>query len=566
MATTTGSSGVTTQGNRTYFFGTSSGVNTSALVEAAYNQKIAPAVTIDTQISKNGKKIDGYNTLNTLTSAVQTSLANLKANFGFTNINNNYVFNARSGSMSTNNSTDPTKLLGVSIDPGTTLGSYELEVMQKAKAHRIGSDATANPATALGATGSFNIGLAGGTTAAVNVTSGMSMNDLATAINSSTSTTGVTASVIKTSATSYQLVLTANTTAKAISITGITGTNVLQNIGVLNGSNAVKNQLQAADQAILKLDGVTITRDTNDISDLIPGIHLNVLNAEPGTLIDLAIDNDTSQLKSEIVNFIESYNELRDFIIKNQTVSPTGSISEDAILFADNILKTITSSLQSLIGQSYNNGSNSLATLRELGITLDNNNKFVVNEGTLDSAILNNYADVRSIFTTQVTSNNANFALLGNTSKQKNMSFAMSISANASGVTAVSIGGNSNLFNINGNSIVGRAGTIYEGLSFAFVGNSSTLVNFSMNQGLANLVTNNLSSITDVNTGTIAAQKTTLTQQNTTMQTRADDIRSRAEEFRTNLIDRYARYEAQIARNKSVIAQLKAILGIKDDN
>jgi flagellar hook-associated protein 2 len=468
--------------------------------------------------------------------------------------------------MSTSNSTDPSKLLGVTIDPGTALGSYDIEVIQKAKANRIASNAITDPTAALGKAGTFDLALGTGISATVNVTSGMSLNDLADAINASSATSKVSASVIKTSSTSYQLVLTGTELAKDIQISNVTGDNVLQAIGVTSGTTPA-NVLQTGDKAIIELDGVEITRDTNTFNDLIKGVNFSILNAEPGTIIDLGIQNDTSSVKNAVLNFTEAYNNLRDFIVTNQQISPGGEIADDAVLFGDQILKNMTTQMQSLIAGVYGTGgTTSLSNLRDLGITLDQNNKFVVDETKLDTAILSNYDQVKSMFTTQTTIDNSNFAILSNKSKITNLNLTLDITADATGVTGVSVGGDNSLFDFSGTSITGKAGTIYEGLNFAYVGTTSTSVNFTMKQGFADLFDTTLKTFSDSATGAIASQKLDLGDQNTEMNARADRIRERADEYRTKLIDKYAGYEAQIARSKSIIDQLRAILGTDKNN
>ncbi len=562
MATTVSSGGVSTQGTRTYLFGTSSGIDTSALVEAAYKQRVAEADRIDVKIDSNTKKAEAYTTLQTLSGNVQTALKNLRTSYGFSNTNANYAFGARSGTLSTSGTTDPTKLIGVTIDAGTTLGNYEIEVVQKARAHRIASDMATSSTTALGMNGSFQIGIAGNTAATINVTNAMTMTDIAAAINATSSTSGVSATVLKVSDTSYQMVLSGTSTAKNISISNVTGGDVLGAMGVTTAGNAPKNVLQTADQAILELDGVQITRDKNEITDLIPGVNINVLNAEPGTVIELGIQNDNSAIKNSILSFTEAYNELRAFVVENQQVSAGGAVSDNAVLFGDTVMKSLNDAIQPLISGKYGTTTTGFTTLRELGITLSDNNVFTVDETKLDAAIISNYDDVKSIFSTGWTSNNSNFRLLGNTSKLANLNVTISITANASGVTGASVGGVPNLFDISGTSITGKVGTIYEGLSFAYIGTANSAVNFNMNQGLGDLVSNTLNAFTDGVNGRLVSAKLDLGDQNTDMAERADRIRERADDFRTKLIDKYASYEAAIARNKSIISQLRAILGL----
>lgn len=561
MATT---GGVTTQGTRTFFFGTSSGLDTSALIEAAYNQRVAEADKIDVKVEKNRAKAEAYTSLQTLSQAVQNSLTTLRRSYSFLG-DQVSTFDARSGTLTSNGSTDPTKILGVAIDPGTAKGSYEIEVVQKAKNHRVASAATSDATTALGYTGSFDIGVAGGTTGSVNITSGMSLTDIAAAINTQSGTTGVSAQVLKVSATSYQLIMSATTTAKEIEITNVSGTNVMDSLGVTSGGTYL-NQLQAADQAILNLDGVQITRDTNTISDLISGVEIVIGKQEPGTTVTLEIGNDTSGVKNAIMAFVDAYNELRDFIATNQQVDSDGSLSDDAVLFSDSELKNLTDSVQKLLAGTYGSGGTTLGTLREIGITLDADNRLAVKEADLDVAIVSKFDELRNIFESNVTNDNAEFAMLGNTSKLSAANITFDITVSGGVITGVTANGDSNLFDFSGTSITGKAGTIYEGMRFAYIGTSNATVNFGIKQGLADLLDNTIDTIADSVTGSLAKQKASLTSQNTDLLARADRVRERADDFRNSLIDRYAKYESQIAQSKSILAQIKAILGTSNDD
>lgn len=557
MTSTTG--GVTTQGNRTFFFGTSSGLNTQALIEAAYNQRVAEADKIDVKVEANRAKFEAYSSLQSLSQAVQNSLTGIRRSYSALG-DQSSAFDGRSGALRSSNTTDPTTILGVAIDPGTAKGSYEIEVVQKAKNQRVASASAATASTALGYAGTFDVGLAGGTTGTINITAGMTLTDIAAAINTQSNTTGVAASVLKVSETSYQLIMSATTTAKQIEISNVTGTNVLDSIGVTSGG-AFANQLQGADQAILNLDGVQITRDSNTISDLIQGVEIVIGKQEPGTTVTLEVGDDTSGVKDAIMGFVNAYNELRAFIAENQAVNEGGELSENAVLFSDPQLKNLTDSVQKLLSGSYGSGGLNLATLREIGITLDGENRLAVKESDLDVAIISKFDQVRELFESKVTNDNAQFAMLGNASKLKSANIVFDITVSGGVVTGVTANGDANLFDVSGSSIVGRAGTMYEGMRFAYIGTSSATVNFGINQGLGDLLDNTLDSIADSVTGSLAMQKSSLTSQNGDLLARADRVRERADDFRNSLIDRYAKFESQIARSKSVLDQIRAILG-----
>lgn len=553
--------GITTLGSRTFLSGGISGIDTSALIEAAYNQRKAEADKIDLRITANGTRVAAYSALQTLGQNVQSTLTNLRRDYSILATPHS-LFDNRTGTLASSSTTSPTSLVNVTIDPGTDLGSYEIEVIQKAQAHRVGgNDSTTDRSADLLYTGTFDIGLVGGGVSTINVTSDMSLDELASAINAVKDTTGVSASILKTSDNGYQLILSGDETNKDIEVTNITGNDVLQGLGVLNNTGGFVDEIQQAQGAIIELDGVEVTRDSNDFSDLIDGVGLTVKNSEPGTIIQLEIQNDTATAADGITAFVDAYNELRDFIASNQEVSSEGELGENAVLFGDFLLKNMNTEIQALLtAGSYGVAGSGFTTLRDIGITMGADGKLSVDTVKLDDALTDNFESVRSIFETSVESDNTNFRMMANTSRVATMSFAMDITYSGGAITGVSVGGNSNLFDIDGTLIKGKAGTIYEGMSFAYIGTTSTTVNFDMNQGLGDLFHNTLDVSTNTVGGSLQTEKIRLDEMNTELQARADRVLERAADFRDRLITKYAYYEAQMSAAQTVLAQLQAIL------
>ncbi|MEK7801318.1 MAG: hypothetical protein AAB276_02585, partial [Pseudomonadota bacterium] len=154
----------------------------------------------------------------------------------------------------------------------------------------------------------------------------------------------------------------------------------------------------------------------------------------------------------------------------------------------------------------------------------------------------------------------------GNTSKTKTLSAAIDITYSGGAVTAASVGGDTSLFTVSGGTITGNVGTAYEGLTFAYVGTASATVNFTMKQGLSDLLSNRIDKDTNVVTGTIQGLKIGLDAQNTKMSARAARVLERADDFRQRLIDKYAGYEAKMARAQTILAQIKAIVNANNNN
>ena len=73
------------------------------------------------------------------------------------------------------------------------------------------------------------------------------------------------------------------------------GTVSLGSFGTANGGAVGRSrQLTEGADAQFKIDGQTLTRSTNTVTDAISGVTLNLLTAEPGTTVNLTIARDNA--------------------------------------------------------------------------------------------------------------------------------------------------------------------------------------------------------------------------------------------------------------------------------
>lgn len=550
-------------GSTLFLVGGSSGLDTNALIESAVQQRLREAVNLDVRIDDNLTKFDGYDQLQTLGSSLQASLTALRQSYGFSSTDGS-VYSQKTGSLSSSTSTDPTSLINVALDETAETGTHSLVVREKAREHILTSDATTDPNAALGQNGSFRLRLAGQAQININVTATDTLTDLAAKINAVTDSTGVSADIVKVNDTNYRLVLTGEETGVSIRREGITGDDVLQTIGVLDATSAYKNIAQNAASARLTYNGIDIARTSNNFDDLIPGVTIDVLNADVGTTITLDIGQDSAGIKAGILNFVDAYNALRDFVIQNQAVNSDGTVPDDAPLNGDNLLSGLNSQLQNLFGLNFNTGAQE--TLAEIGVEFDADNRLSVDELVLDTAILNDPEIVQSLFQTQFTSDNAELNILSNDSTQLGLNFALDITHDGTNITSVSVGGDNTLFSFSGGTITGNAGTIYEGITLAYIGTTNSTVNITLDQGFADLATNTLEGYVNGINGLIQTEKLNIESTNEGLSDRAARVRERAEDFRASLIERYARFESQLSSSRSAINQIRAILGTNNDS
>jgi len=69
------------------------------------------------------------------------------------------------------------------------------------------------------------------------------------------------------------------------------------------------NAVSTARDAVITMEGIEITRPTNEINDLIPGVTLNVRGVSERP-VDLSVRADTERVKEAIISFVGNYNRL----------------------------------------------------------------------------------------------------------------------------------------------------------------------------------------------------------------------------------------------------------------
>ncbi len=559
----TTTSSVSTSGSTTYLTGTISGLDTDSLIEAAVAQKTARADTIDAKVTANETKIASYQSLQTLLQAISDSMTALAGTTYSSVTTTTNAFDEKSAYLTASDGTDATSVIAVDADSDAVAASYEITVTQLAKAMKVTSSAQ-TAGTALGLSGVVSIGVDGGTAAEITVTSTMTVSDIAAAINAKTSTTGVTATLI-TSSTGTRLVMSTSDTNQQITMSSVSGDDIGQSLGLTDSTGAFANVLQAAQPSIVTIDGVEIESDGNELTDVIPGLSISLMQATTGQTITLDIEANYDDIKTAITDFIDAYNALRAFVVTNQTVGADGTVADDAVLFADGILRDVNRQLNALLGGS-SGSDDELTDLSALGITLNSANQLELSDETsLDNLLLTDLSSVAAFFETKFEASDSNLKLLKNDTTLS-YDFDLEVTVTDGAISSVSVDGDSSLFTISGSRIVGATGSIYEGLSFALANPTSGTISVQITQGFANLITSLMSDYANTTTGVIQQRINTLDTVNADLTEQSESIRDSAETYRTKLIAKYSAMETELYAAQILQEQIKAILGASSDD
>jgi len=315
---------------RISFSGLGSGIDFEAAVDGIIAAKRIPVDRLETKIETNQAKIDSIGITRTLTTALQESLQDLHGAVTFDNSGS--IFNAKQAFASASRTdgaspSTPTNILGVSVGSDADPGNHTIEVLQTARAHRVGSGSfsstTADLGTARGLAAnsiSGDIEIAGVTIAVLATDS---MNDLADRINAANSgatPTGVSASVVSTSESSSFLVLTVDETGQTLGddISISDPDDVLENLGVLAASGNFANQLQAARKAQIHADGLLDSTSHSSTAQNSSSIALGVAGTLSFSDSTGAAIGDLSYLASD------SLDDIADAIANDAALSSAG--------------------------------------------------------------------------------------------------------------------------------------------------------------------------------------------------------------------------------------------------
>jgi len=350
-----------------------------------------------------------FNELSTLVNAFKTQSLSMS---------DQDTFLAYTATLNSSNAAVPaSSLIDVAGDNSITAGNHNIVVQQLAAAERVSSstavlDGFGNAVTdqniALNlATSSFQIN---GTT--INVNAADSLNDIANNIN--TASTGVTASVIKVATGDFRLVLAADDTGAAgFTLTGTAldtgGALAGLNLGATGQANAAQT-LQAAQDAIINIDGLNITRSSNTISDAIVGLTFTLKQADPTTTINMSIGIDTIDLQNKVQGFVDSYNALVSFLDSQYTVDAV--TGDNGVLAGEALLTSLKGDLTSGLLRSVPGLPSDRNSLVRIGVEPDQYGVLQINDNLFSNFLNNDPAAIRDLFVAQGTTTTSGMQFL----------------------------------------------------------------------------------------------------------------------------------------------------------
>jgi flagellar hook-associated protein 2 len=347
--------------------GAGAGFDTKKIVEALVNAERAPAeARINSKIAESDAKISGLGKAVSVLNVVKDAAERLNDAKDF---NTFTISNSQVSAFSATSTTS------------ARTGSNNITVSQIAQEQRSVSNAFASETNAFNAnpiTVSITVGSSSQTTTDITVADA-SLQGTVSAINAAN--LGVTAEIVDTGAASdrYRIQLIGETGAeKAFTLTS-------------SDSALSFSSVQTASDAQLNVNGVDFTRSSNVIDDVLTGVTLSLNTVTSGTA-NLSINQDDSQARANIVDFVAIYNEAQRQLKELSNSSVGGELA------GDSIFRSLTSSLRSLVLGTSSSASGNISNLSDMGISVSRTGELNVDDTKLDNALANNYTDLVKMF------------------------------------------------------------------------------------------------------------------------------------------------------------------------
>lgn len=571
--------------NSISFSGIASGVNTDALVNAIIAQESVPMQRMQIRQARDAQRIAALSSMKTSFTTLAISLVNLGGT----------AFDARSVTSS------DTGTYVTATATKAAVGTYDLQVSKIATKGRLAptldvGGAPTNLAVAdaagtsifSGSSATFALQGTDGVIKTVTLGSAQNnLNSLRDAINA-TSGLGVTASVVNTGsgANPYQLVLTAKdtgtgSTSGIVTFADVTTGGAVNTLGITAGTvdsltspTTLSGGLQsatAAQDAVFTLNGVSLTRKSNTVTDAVSGVTFTLKQGSQATATSLKVDYDRSGILSAFQDVVSKFNGILATYkqgTQDQTDS-TGKPLKDVLgkavpgVFANDssVREYIDKIRAALTGSAV--GIASGATYKaaaEIGLKTNGDGTLSLDTTAFNAALDSNPEAVRKVFGVSGTSTNTAVSFTQGLPQTTTGDVAFNITSYTAGGAVqgtFTVGGTNYTLSGTNGVISGGYATPLEGLVLSVSGTGSGTLTLS--RGMAAQGRSTITGLTKSVTGTMPASILRLQQQDQTLSDQIYLAQKRLDRRKSALQAQFSQMESALASLKTATQSLSSM-------
>jgi flagellar hook-associated protein 2 len=346
------------------FGGLASGLDTGSIVSQLLALRSQPMYRMQSQVSTYESQHQAVSVLEGYCSELQSAVQGLDAGNEFAS------FSAIS---------DNESLFTATASSNATPGNFDITVNALATAQKSISQGYDSLSDSVGA-GAIGF-VVNGEIVNITISAGQdSLDDLKTAINNSDA--GVHASIIFDGSETggYHLVLTASETGTDSAF------DVIPNFS--GGTAPLFSTIETAGNAEIIIDTVTVSSQTNSISNAVTGLTLNLHSTDPGQSTALSVETDGEEIETKIQSFIDAYNTLYSYM-KDQK-------AEGATLRGNSILRSVSNRINMIMTSSMSGAD--ISMLYQVGIKQSEDNLLEFDSSIFQEKLSQDFEGVQNLF------------------------------------------------------------------------------------------------------------------------------------------------------------------------
>lgn len=131
------------------------------------------------------------------------------------------------------------------------------------------------------------------------------------------------------------------------------------------------DQERSAENGKIKMNGFEIEVDQKKLQDLIPGVNLELLSADPGKVVTVSVTEDYEAIRGKMDEFVTSMNSVLSFIQQQSAINENTDTSKT--LGGDSMIRSIEMRLRSLIQSGAYSTGDGINRLSQLGVEYNRN-------------------------------------------------------------------------------------------------------------------------------------------------------------------------------------------------
>lgn len=353
------------------FSGIASGIDSNALIDAMIDAQRQVRVT------PSEDKITELEDTNSSMDELKTKVLALRdATTKFTTLSG--------GGISKQAASSDESTIAATASNAATDGTYTATVTALAK-NATGSfdydfTSSTSAVSALGGTVSITIG-SGASAESFDITVNAGTTTVSDFVNQFNSETEkAVASLVKIDEDQYRIVISTNQQGTAEGSLSVLST----------ATDFDTLTIDDADDAVFSISGIgsAITRSTNTISDVIPGLTFSLQNIGAATI---SVSTDVTSTTTTVQDFVDAYNEIVTYMAENNGITRDDSGAEIENIWGplaqtkvdDNLLTALRAGIS---GATYTSGSE-IRIFADLGITTERDGTLKFDEDTFSSAL-----------------------------------------------------------------------------------------------------------------------------------------------------------------------------------